>query len=336
VAKGYWGRPELTDETYRALLPDTKEGPYLRTGDLGVIFQGSLYVTGRIKDLIVIRGRNHYPQDIELTAEASHPALRPGCSAAFAVAGNETERLVVVAEINREWRNRVNMNEVTESMRGAILLKHEIDISAIVLIRPGSLPKTSSGKIQRSAIRSAFLTESLDTVCQCRPVAGQSASGQAARPEVALQTLGSLKDWLSLECSSKLNISPDKIDVNQPIACYGLDSLAATEFVISIEESLGVQIPIDKLFMGAPSISDLALYLYEQLQPAPPDHGEAVSQSIGIEGRQMAPHQVTPLSYPTTNERSDGDERRTRKAFKTRPPILQPCEPASRALNVAA
>ena len=118
----------------------------------------------------------------------------------------------------------------------------------------------------RSAIRSAFLGESLDAVCQWRLSAGQLAGGQPVQPEGALRTLGSLKDWLSLECSSRLNISPEKIDVSQPIACYGLDSLAATEFVISIEESLGAQIPIDKLFMGAPSISELALFLYEQLQ----------------------------------------------------------------------
>jgi len=335
VAQGYWGKPELTDETFRARLSDTKEGPYLRTGDLGVVFQGDLYVTGRIKDLIVIRGRNHYPQDIELTAETSHPALRPGCSSAFAVVGKETDRLVLVAEINREGRNSVNMNEVVESIRRAILVEHEIDISTVALIRPGRLPKTSSGKIQRSAIRSAFLSDSLETVYQRQFVAGQP-EGQPRRPEDALRTLGSLKDWLSLECSSKLNISHHKIDVDQPIACYGLDSLAATEFVISIEESLGVQIPIDKLFRGTPSISELALFLYEQLQPARPDHSETGSQNIGIEGRQITPHQAIPSSYLMKNERSDIDERRTREAFKTRSPILQPCEPASRALDVAA
>jgi len=336
VAQGYWGRPELSDETFRARLSDTKEGPYLRTGDLGVVFQGDLYVTGRIKDLIVIRGRNHYPQDMELAAEASHPALRPGCSAAFAVVGEETERLVLVAEINREWRNSVALNEVVESMRQAILMEHEIDVSAVTLIRPGSLPKTSSGKIQRSAIRSAFLSESLDTVYRRQFTAGRPASWQNIRPENALRTLGSLKDWLSLEFSSKLNVSPHEIDVYQPIACYGLDSLAATEFVIIIEESLGVQVPIDKLFVGAPSISDLALFLYEQLQPAPPDHDETISQNVGIEGRQTAPHQPIPLSYPTKNERSDKDERRTGKAFKTRSPILQPCEPAPWAFDVTA
>jgi len=336
VAQGYWGRPELTDETFRARLSGAEEGAYLRTGDLGVIFQGALYVTGRIKDLIVIRGRNHYPQDIELTAEASHPALRPGCSAAFAVAGGETERLVLVAEINRERRNSVDMNEVVESVRQAILIEQEIDISAVALIRPGSLPKTSSGKIQRSAIRSAFLDGSLNTIYQSQFKAGPSAGGQTVQTEDALRTLGSLRDWLSLECSSRLNISPDKIDADQPIACYGLDSLAAAEFVVSIEESIGVRIHIDKLFRGAPSISDLALFMYEQLQPAGPGHGEAISQGIGIEGRQMAPHQVIPLSYPTKNERNDKDDRRTREIFKTRSPILQPCEPAPRSFDVAA
>jgi acyl-CoA synthetase (AMP-forming)/AMP-acid ligase II/acyl carrier protein len=336
VAQGYWEKPELTDETFHARLSDTREGAYLRTGDLGVIFQGELYVTGRVKDLIIIRGRNHYPQDIELTAEVSHPSLQSGCSAAFAVAGEETERLILVAEINRECRNSVNVSEVVESMRQAILVEHEIDVSAIVLIRPGSLPKTSSGKIQRSAIRSAFLSESLNIVYQRQFTTGQLADGQTVRPEDALRTLGSLKEWLSLECSSKLNIGPHKIDVNQPIACYGLDSLAAAEFVISIEESLGVQIPIDRLFRGAPSISELALFLHEQLQPAPPDYDEARSQSIGIDCRRMAPHQVIPLSYPTKNERSDKDERRTREVFKTRSPILQAHKPAPWAFDVAA
>jgi acyl-CoA synthetase (AMP-forming)/AMP-acid ligase II/acyl carrier protein len=336
VAQGYWGRPELTDETFRARLSDTKEGPYLRTGDLGVIFQGDLYVTGRIKDLIVVRGRNHYPQDIELTSEASHPALRPGCSAAFAVVGEETERLILVAEINREWRNIVNLNEVVESMRQAILVEHEIDVSAVELIRPGSLPKTSSGKIQRSAVRSAFLSESLETVYRRQFAESRPASVQTIRPENALRTLESLKNWLSLECTSKLNVSPHEIDVYRPIACYGLDSLAATEFVVNIEESIGVQVPIDKLFVGAPSIFDLALFLYEQLQPAPPDHGDAISQNVEIGGRQTAPHQVTPLSYPTKNERNDRDEKRTREAFKTRSPILQPYEPAPWAFDVAA
>jgi acyl-CoA synthetase (AMP-forming)/AMP-acid ligase II/acyl carrier protein len=318
VALGYWGRPELTDETFCAHLSDTEEGPYLRTGDLGFLFQSDLYVTGRIKDLIVIRGRNHYPQDIELTAEASHPALRSGCSAAFAVSGEETERLILVAELNRECRNSVDMNEVAESIRQALLVEHEVDISAIVLIKPGSLPKTSSGKIQRSAIRSAFLSENLESGYFWQPTVGQWTSRQTFRPEDAWRTVESLKDWLSLECSSKLNISLHKIDADQPIACYGLDSLAATEVVVSIKESFGVQVPIDRLFIGTPSISGLASFLYEQLQLT---QHEAGSQNSRAADRQIIP---IPLSHPTKNERKDKDERRTREPFKTQSPVLHP------------
>jgi acyl carrier protein len=133
-----------------------------------------------------------------------------------------------------------------------------------------------------------------------------------------------------------LNISPDKIDTDQPIACYGLDSLAATELITSIEESLGVHFPIDRLFRNTPSISDLALFLYEKLQPAAPDHDEAGSQNSGVEGWQIIPHQVIALAYPTNNERSDKDERRTRKGLKLGSPVLQPREPAPRAVDVAA
>jgi acyl carrier protein len=305
VCHGYWGKPELTDETFHARLSDTKKGPYLRTGDLGVISQGDLYVTGRIKDLIVIRGRNHYPQDIELTAEASHPALHSRCSAAFTVADEETERLILVVELNRVRRNSIDMNEVVDSIRQAILTEHEIDISAIALIRPGSLLKTSSGKIQRSAIRSAFLSGSLNVVYHRQFTASRLGSGQTFQPEDASRTLESLKDWLLLECSSRLNISSHKIDIDQPIACYGLDSLAATEFVISIEESLGVQVPIDSLFRGAPSISELALFLYEQRRPAAPDRGAEVrSQNIG-EGQQTTPHRITPLPFVPDEKRKE-------------------------------
>jgi acyl-CoA synthetase (AMP-forming)/AMP-acid ligase II/acyl carrier protein len=296
VSRGYWRRPELSDETFRARLSDTGEGPYLRTGDLGVIFQGALYVTGRVKDLIIIRGRNHYPQDIELTAEASHPALRPGGAVAFAVAGEESERLVLVAEINRERRNSVDMNEVTETIRHAILMEHEIDIFAIALIRPGSLPKTSSGKVQRSAVRAAFLSESLDTVYQRNFTTGKSVSGQTVRPGDASRTLSALKDWLLLECCSKLNINPHNIDADQPIACYGMDSLSAAELVIDIEESLGVQIPIDNLFKGSPSVSELALFIYKRLQSATPDHGAGETQHIRIEVRQTRPQRSIALA----------------------------------------
>ncbi|MBD0347459.1 MAG: fatty acyl-AMP ligase, partial [Coleofasciculus sp. Co-bin14] len=113
VAKGYWNRPEQTEQTFHAYLADIGEGPFLRTGDLGFLQNGELFVTGRLKDVVIIRGRNHYPQDIELTAERSHPALAPNAGAAFAVEIAGQEQLVVVQEVERTHLRKLNVSEVT-------------------------------------------------------------------------------------------------------------------------------------------------------------------------------------------------------------------------------
>lgn len=164
VAQGYWNRPEETEQTFHAYLADTGEGPFLRTGDLGFLQDGELFVTGRIKDVIIIRGQNHYPQDIELTVEKSHPALRPGCGAAFAVEVKGEERLVVVQEVERSYLRKLNLNEVVENIRRAVAAEHALQVYATVLVKTGSIPKTSSGKIQRHTCRSGFLSGSLNVV----------------------------------------------------------------------------------------------------------------------------------------------------------------------------
>ncbi|BAZ08803.1 amino acid adenylation domain-containing protein [Calothrix sp. NIES-4071] len=164
VAQGYWKQPEQTEETFNAYLADTKEGPFMRTGDLGFLRSGELFVTGRIKDVIIIRGQNHYPQDIELTVEKSHPALAPGCGAAFAVDINNQERLVIVQEVKRSEVKKLNASEIFGNIRQAVSKEHNLNIYAVVLIKPVSIHKTSSGKIQRHACRSGFLNECLDVV----------------------------------------------------------------------------------------------------------------------------------------------------------------------------
>ena len=164
VAQGYWNRPEETKQTFDAYLADTGEGPFLRTGDLGFLQDGELFVTGRIKDVIIIRGQNHYPQDIEMTVEKSHPALRPGCGAAFAVDVKGSERVVVVAEVERSYLRKLDVNEVVGNIRQAMTAQHALDVYATVLVKTGSIPKTSSGKIQRHACRSGFLAGSLNVV----------------------------------------------------------------------------------------------------------------------------------------------------------------------------
>ena len=164
VAQGYWKKAEETEKTFNAYLADTDEGPFFRTGDLGFLRDGELFITGRLKDVIIIRGRNHYPQDIELTVEKSHPALRSGCGAAFAVEVNGQERLVVVQEVERSYLRKLDVNEVVGNIREMVAQEHDLQVYTILLLKTGSIPKTSSGKIQRYACRNRFLTGSLDVV----------------------------------------------------------------------------------------------------------------------------------------------------------------------------
>jgi acyl-CoA synthetase (AMP-forming)/AMP-acid ligase II len=174
IAQGYWNRLEETERTFRAYLADTGEGPFLRTGDLGFLKDDELFVTGRLKDLIIIDGRNHYPQDIELTAEQSHPDIRAGCCAAFSVDVADEERLVVAAEVDRRYqpehhqqgvgpesnprgRRLLDTEAVVRAIRRAVAEEHGVRAHAVVLLTAGSIPKTSSGKVQRHACRADFL-----------------------------------------------------------------------------------------------------------------------------------------------------------------------------------
>src|SRR6185436_18365377 len=138
-----------TERAFGARLAGSGAGPFLRTGDLGFLHNGELFVTGRLKDLLIIRGRNHYPQDIEQTVEKSHELVRPMASAAFSVDVGGHERLVVVAEVERgRNRSQEELDGVFEAIRRAVSTEHEIPADGIVLIKAGSIPKTSSGKIQ--------------------------------------------------------------------------------------------------------------------------------------------------------------------------------------------
>jgi natural product biosynthesis luciferase-like monooxygenase protein len=164
VAQGYWRRPEETQQTFHAYLADTVEGPFLRTGDLGFLHNGELFVTGRLKDLVIIRGRNHYPQDIELTVDESHPALRSGCGAVFSVEGEGEERVVVVQEVERSYLRKLDVDEVVGAVREAVSQQHELEVYAVLLLKTGSIPKTSSGKIQRYACKERLLAGTLDII----------------------------------------------------------------------------------------------------------------------------------------------------------------------------
>lgn len=168
VAHGYWKQPAETEATFGATLADTGEGPFLRTGDLGFLWNSQLFIAGRRKDLIIVDGKNHYPQDIELTVEHSHAAFRPGCSAAFSIDVDGAERVVVVAEADPHWNIANDASaggdpraSLFRAARRAVSADHDIDLHQLALVRPGTIPKTTSGKIQRQASRAGFLAGSL-------------------------------------------------------------------------------------------------------------------------------------------------------------------------------
>ncbi len=162
IAQGYWNNPAATAETFHARLAGSGEGPFLRTGDLGFLLDGELFIAGRLKDVIIVRGQNHYPQDIEATAAACHPALRPNHTAAFTVGEADAEKLVIVQEVERVWRNRADYGELEELVRAAVVAEHELMAHRVTFIRTGSLPKTSSGKVQRRRARQLWLDGDLE------------------------------------------------------------------------------------------------------------------------------------------------------------------------------
>ena len=169
VCKGYWNNPDTTVSTFQARIEGEDES-WLRTGDLGFMDEaGELFITGRIKDVIIVRGINYYPQDIENTVYDSHPALRRHCGAAFSVlTENNEEKVVLVQEVERIHRRGLEIDEIVACIREAVANEHEIALDSIVLIRPGSIPKTTSGKIQRSLARRMWLENSLRRSTCCR------------------------------------------------------------------------------------------------------------------------------------------------------------------------
>jgi acyl-CoA synthetase (AMP-forming)/AMP-acid ligase II len=168
IAEGYWNRPDDTKHTFQAHPLGTHEGPYLRTGDLGFLHEGHLYITGRLKDLLIVRGRNYYPQDIEATVQGINRILRPGSGAAFSVTENDVEQLVVVQEIQRTEVEGMDINELIQEIRATVAREHGIRAHAVVLIRRATISKTSSGKIMRSETRRQYMENELEVVAEWR------------------------------------------------------------------------------------------------------------------------------------------------------------------------
>jgi amino acid adenylation domain-containing protein/FkbM family methyltransferase len=261
VAAGYWNRPEETAKVFQARLADSGAGPYLRSGDLGFLHADELFVTGRIKDLIIIRGRNLYPHDLERTVEKSHPSLRAGGGAAFSIDNDGEERLAIVHEIGRHVSS--SYEEVIGNIRQSLAEEHQVQPHSVALVATGVVPKTSSGKTRRSACREMFLSSTLPVVAAWNAGADEQASDALLNVETEEELAG----FLRAQLASRLGVAGASIDVREPITRYGLDSLSAIEMAHAIESDFGVEWSMATLLEG-PSLLELATQLRARIENA--------------------------------------------------------------------
>ncbi len=268
VTQGYWDRPEQTERTFLARLA-SGEGPFLRTGDLGFTRGGQFYVTGRIKDLIIIRGRNIYPQDVEATVERSHALMRPASGGVFAIDVAGEERVVVVQEVDRPGRGE-DIAAVLGQVRAAVAEAHEIDLHAIRLVKALTVPKTSSGKVQRHACRDQFLSGELEVVAgwdrgDSTNMAG-TAPTQAAPTAPLSRKAEAIADWLADRVAALMGLTRASVDREAPFATFGLGSAQAVGIAGDLETFLDRRLPPTLLY-EYPSIDTLARHLADE--PAP-------------------------------------------------------------------
>jgi amino acid adenylation domain-containing protein len=281
VARGYFARPEETEEIFGARLDG--ETRFLRTGDLGFLHGGELFVAGRVKDLIIVRGRNHHPSDLEHTAERVDPAIRPGCAAAFQL-GIDDPRVALVAELARQAAG-ADLGAIARAVRQAVAEEHELTLHVVVLVRAGTVPKTSSGKIERHSCRRAFLDGTLTELARDElgraelghelgvdddghlafdtPAAAEAARGGAA-----------LRRYLVAHAARLLERAPSEIAPELPLTASGLDSLMALELQSLVETELGARVSASWL-LGGPSLEAIAARVEEALASAGPESGES-------------------------------------------------------------
>jgi amino acid adenylation domain-containing protein len=304
VGKGYWKKAELSTAIFDAHLEDG-EGPYLRTGDLGFEKNGHISIAGRLKDLIIVRGRNVYPQDLERTASESHPSLRAGCTAAFAIDRADGEGVVLAQEVDGRHLP-IDVEGVAASIRERIASEHDVQVHAVLLLRAGSIPKTSSGKIQRFACKEGFSRGDLDLVGQS-VVADPMRSSSAFLDATSLWATPAsdrevrLRDHVQAVVAEILRLDVTELDPIARLVSYGLDSMAGIEVVSSLEEAFDVTIPLARLFEGA-TVSSLVKAILEAgpgTTRAPLAHGPPREGDISLSHGQRALwflHQLAPES----------------------------------------
>jgi amino acid adenylation domain-containing protein len=298
VAQGYWKRYEQTRDTFQAHLANTGQGPFLRTGDLGCFLEGQLYVTGRIKDLVIISGRNHYPQDLEWTVSEAFsqrdlPVLGQDSAVAFSVLADSAEQLVIVAEISRQYfreirrqvrcvskgkpvsQDLLQFSDIGLMIRKAVSEWHELTVYDVVLLKPGDLPKTSSGKVQRYRAREVYQSQSFSSLWQQKGAKTtpsitrqkEEEALESTRPNQSVvaaisreKSVAVIQSWLQNTLAKRLKITLEELDVGENLAIYGLNSMIAMQVTGDLESWLGRKV-LPQTLWEYPSVVEISQYL---------------------------------------------------------------------------
>jgi acyl carrier protein len=286
-ARGYWQLPEKTEESFNGecrFADGTTRNGFLRTGDLGFLYRGELFVCGRLKDLIILRGRNHYPQDIERTCEAAGGTdIRPGCSAAFSIPIGGEEVLVYVCEVNEEARRQTkDMNDKLQGIIANMLREcskgHGVNLSVVMLIQPRTIIKTTSGKISRAKTRAAYLNSQLKVVASWNSFDNDAGDDDdddyivSEQHSVELEEGQTLLDPTEMDqhevieilktlSAKTLNMPLDDVKFDVPLANLAMDSIRGALLLSKLEKTFSVQIPMDLVFEPDTSLKTIAMSL---------------------------------------------------------------------------
>ncbi len=267
VAQGYWNKPSFSDSVFRARIQNDASGKtFMRTGDLGFLWDNELFVTGRIKEMIIVAGRNHYPQDIEFSLQSANPLFRKGCGAAFAVLDHGKEQLVVMQEVSGNGLQPQDLQQLALQGARAIATRHGISPRALLFIQPGTLPKTSSGKIQRTEAKKIYESG------QCTTLYSWENSAQAVMPrESREQAQRPFTDWQSelyvqmqTWVSDKLNVDAHHVDLDVTFSELGVDSIEAIDLVDRLQDTIQRTIPATEL-LRYPTVKALIEHFASEL-----------------------------------------------------------------------
>ncbi|MFG0268015.1 MAG: phosphopantetheine-binding protein, partial [Rhodopirellula sp. JB055] len=325
IAAGYWQREEVTADVFGATLAggDPSE-TFLRTGDLGFMHDGELYVTGRSKDLVILRGRNLFPQDIEATVKGLSQANVLQC-AAVATTGRTGDALAIAAEVSRHVDSE-ELPDIVRHIRRAIIDDHEVDARQVLITRPGGIPLTTSGKVQRQQCRAMieagelaaryqwsrnrFIDDSESVVLPELP----TRVTREEIPEATEKITAWLLAWLSAHSGEQIHEDGEQAGRNvsltpeTPFAETGMDSLTAVELSSELEDWLGIELtPV--LAFNYPTPARLAAYLAETLAGGP-EQESAADEFDGangdiqsdIEASDLSPEELEALLSEIENE----------------------------------